>query len=133
MKQKEKQIRYAADELISKGNLDVIGAVFTSGYIAHAEDKTHKGHGFIRRYARQLRSAIPDLNVKHLEFFAEDEDMITWQRTLLGTHQGNMMGIPPSNQVVLWNEMVVSRFEGDKIAEEWVVSELAAQLMFKLH
>ncbi len=31
-----------------------------------------------------------------------------------------------------WNEMVVSRFEGDKIAEEWVVSELAGQLLLKL-
>jgi hypothetical protein len=27
--------------------------------------------------------------------------------------------------------MVVSRFEGDKIAEEWIVSELMGQLLLK--
>ena len=42
-----------------------------------------------------------------------------------------MMGIPPSNKTVKWNEMVVSRFEGDKIAEEWIVSELMGQLLLK--
>ena len=42
-----------------------------------------------------------------------------------------MMGIPPSKKKIKWNEMVVSRFEGDKIAEEWVVSELAGQLLLK--
>jgi len=43
----------------------------------------------------------------------------------------HMMGIPASEKKIKWKEMVVSRFEGDKIAEEWVVSELAGQLLLK--
>lgn len=43
-----------------------------------------------------------------------------------------MMGIPASNQRVKWQEMIVSRFENDKIVEEWVVSDLAGQLMIRL-
>jgi predicted ester cyclase len=42
-----------------------------------------------------------------------------------------MMGIPPSDKKIKWIEMVVTRFEGDRIAEEWVVSELAGQLLLK--
>jgi hypothetical protein len=32
---------------------------------------------------------------------------------------------------VKWYEIVVSRFDKDKIIEEWVVSDLAFQLMLK--
>ena len=63
-----------------------------------------------------------------LEFLSVSGDMVVWQRTLRGTHKGSMRGIPPSGKRVKWNEMVVSRFENGKIAEEWVVSELAGKL-----
>ena len=67
-----------------------------------------------------------------VEFLINAGNTIAWQRTLHGTHKANMMGIPSSEKKIIWNEMVVSRFEGDKIAEEWVVSELAGQLLLKL-
>jgi predicted ester cyclase len=43
-----------------------------------------------------------------------------------------MMGIPPSGKKVKWIEMVVTRFKDKKIAEKWVVSELAGELALKL-
>ena len=43
-----------------------------------------------------------------------------------------MMGIPPTGQKVEWRDMVVTRFDGEKIAEDWAVSELAGQLLSKL-
>ena len=131
MMNKEKQIKYAADQLIGQGNLEVVDTVFTDDYLAHAEDKAYKGHEFIKRFSGQIRSAIPDLHVLKVEILVEEGNTIAWQRTLGGTHQANMMGIPPSKKKIKWNEMVVSRFEGDKIAEEWVVSELAGQLLLK--
>jgi predicted ester cyclase len=42
-----------------------------------------------------------------------------------------MQGIPASMNKLKWNEIVVTRFEGEKIAEDWVVSDLAFQLMIK--
>ena len=39
--------------------------------------------------------------------------------------------IPPTGKKVEWRDMVVTRFEGEKIAEEWAVSELAGQLFSK--
>ena len=47
----------------------------------------------------------------------------------LSTHEAEMMGIPPIAQKVKWRDMVVTRFDGEKIAEEWTVSELAGQLL----
>ncbi|MCX9082475.1 MAG: ester cyclase [Candidatus Methanoperedens sp.] len=129
---KEEQIKYASDQLVGQGNLDVIGEIFSTDYIAHAGDKNYKRHGFIKRFAGQIRSAIPDIQVIKVEFLAQAGNMITWQRTLSGTHKADMMGIPPSGRKVTWTDMVVSRFEDEKIAEEWVVSELAGELLLKL-
>ena len=123
------QIKYAAYELIEKGNLDVIETVFSADYIAHAEGKIYRGHEFIKRFSKQLRTAIPDMSVLKVEIHVEKGDRVAWQRTLQGTHQANMLGLPPSKQKIIWNEMLVSRFERDKIAEEWVVSDLAGQLL----
>lgn len=128
---KEEQIKISNDLLIDQGNLDAVEKFFTADYVAHAEDKDYHGHDFIKRFAKQMRSAIPDLSVLKVEFFVSAGNAIAWQRTLHGTHKADMMGIPPSGKKVKWNEMVVSRFDGSKIAEEWVVSELAAQLLLK--
>lgn len=128
---KEEQIEFGLEQLV-KGNLDVVDEIFSSDYVAHAGDKTYKGHEFIKQFARQLRSAIPDIHIAKIEFLAQACDTITWQRTLSGTHKANMMGIPPSGKKVKWSEMVVTRFKDKKIAEEWVVSELAGELALKL-
>jgi len=42
------------------------------------------------------------------------------------------LGIKPSEKIIKWNEIVVSRFDQNKIAEEWVVSELKGELLSKI-
>jgi len=69
--------------------------------------------------------------VVKVEFRIQAGDTIAWQRTLKGTHIANMMGIPPTGQKVEWRDMVISRFDGEKIIEEGTVSELAGELLLK--
>lgn len=126
------RIKDAAEKLIGEGNLEVIPSYFAPDYLAHAENKEYSGLDFIKRFSKTLRTSIPDIKVLTVEILVENGDTVSWLRTLQGTHKKNMMGIPASNKKLTWNEMVVSRFEGDKIAEEWIVSELAGQLMIKL-
>jgi len=128
---KEKQIKYAVEQLIGKGNIDVVDEIFVSNYIAHAENKEHKGKEFIKRFSKLLQTSIPDICVIKVEVLAEENNTVSWQRTLQGTHKVDMMGIPASNKTIKWNEMIVSRFEENKIAEEWIVSELMGQLLLK--
>ncbi len=125
----EERIRFASTELLGKGNLDVVDEVFATHYVAHAGGKDFKGHAFIRQFVGQLRAAIPNLHVVEVASLLQADDMIAWQRTLCGTHTADMMGIPPTGRKVEWREMLLTRFDGEKIAEDWVVSELAGQLM----
>jgi predicted ester cyclase len=125
------QLRFAVDQLIGQGNLAMVDSVFLEDYIAHSGDKTHNGHKFIKQFIKQIRTAIPDIKVVNVEFLSHSDNMVTWQRTFRGTHKSDMKGIPASNKKVRWYEIVVSRFDKDKIVEEWVVSDLGFQLMLK--
>lgn len=129
---KEEIIQYAMEELIEKGNLVVLKDVFSADYLAHAGEKEYSGHAFIKRFTNQLRTAIPDIKSVDINFLAEESDTIVWQRCLTGTHKVKMQGIPPSGKKLKWVEMVVSRFENEKIVEEWVVSELMGQMLLKV-
>ncbi len=130
-KNKEELIKFGNNELIEKGNSDVVAELFATNYVVHAGGKDYKGHGFIKRWAKQLRSAIPDIRVLKEEFQVQTDDTIVWQRTLSGTHTEEMWGIRPSKQKAEWREMAISRFDGKKIIEEWVVSELLGELLSK--
>ena len=128
----EERIKYANDELFGKGNLEIVGETFSTNYVVHAGSKDYKGHESIKRFSRQLRSAIPDIRIEDVSIILISvEDTIAWQRTLSGTHEADMMGIPPTGQKVEWRDMVISRFDDEKISEEWTVSELAGQLLIK--
>lgn len=130
-KSKEERIKYANGELVGKGNLGIVDEIFATDYVAHAGGKEYSGHSFIKRFASQLRSAIPDIRIVKVRFLAQEDNTIVWQRTLRGTHEVEMKGIPPSGQKVEWDDMVVTRFSNEEITEEWVVSELMGELLLK--
>jgi predicted ester cyclase len=125
------QIKHIADQLIGHGNLNIVDSAFSTDYIAHAGEKTHNGQKFITQFTKQVRTAIPDIKIVRIEILSQTDNILTWQRTLSGTHKADLKGIPASNKKVKWYEIVVSRFDTDKIIEEWVVSDLSFQLMLK--
>jgi len=129
---KEEKIRRANEELIGRGNLGILDEIFAIDYVAHAGEKEYSGHSFIKRFVNQIRTAIPDIRVAEVKFLARDVNTIVWQRTLRGTNEEEMQGIPPSGKKVKWVDMVVTRFKNEKIAEEWVVSELMGELLLKV-
>ncbi len=129
---KTDKIKYITDQLIGKGNLNIIDSAFSADYVAHSGDKTHGGQKFIQQFAKQMRTAIPDIKIVKIEILSQTDTILTWQRVLSGTHKASLKGIPASDKKVKWYEIVVSRFDQDKIIEEWVASDLAFQLMLKL-
>ena len=131
-KRHEKLIRSANELLMEQGNLAFVEQFFSTNYVVHAANKVYKGHDFIRKWVKQLRAAILDLRVVDVAFLLSKGDKIVWQRALSGTHKKSLRGIPASERRVKWTEMMVTRVDGDKIAEEWSVSDLAGQLMLKL-
>jgi predicted ester cyclase len=131
-KNKQEIIMYVVEELIEKGNSRILDETLATDYVAHAGENEYSGHSFIKSFANQIRTAIPDMHVEEVRFLFEDENTIVWQRTLRGTHKVKMRGIPASGKKVKWIDMVVTRFNNEKIAEEWVVSELMGELLLRV-
>ena len=125
-------IKQANKQLFEVGDLASVPSFFDENYVAHAGEKTYNGHKFILQFVKQIRTAIPDIKIQECELLSENNDLLTVQKTFSGTHLSPLKGIPASGKKVKWYEISVVKFNNEKIIEEWVVSDLAAQLMLKL-
>ena len=123
----KERVRWANEEIINKGNLNVVRELFAEDYVLHAGGEDFRGQKFIEGFITELTAAFPDLRVE-VEPLAADADKITWLRTNRGTHRGNFMSAAPSGRKLTWRDMVVTRFASGKVAEEWAVSDFSARL-----
>ena len=129
---KEAIIREANEALITRGEVDKVSQYFTTGYVAHEEGREHSEHEYIERFITIIRNPIPDVTVSEVQILMNDRDKVAWRREANGTHTHDLLGIPPTGRQAHWEDLIVSRFEGNKIAEEWGVSDLAGRLMMHL-
>lgn len=130
--ERKDHLKLAFAQLVEMGNYDMVHEMFSIEYLAHAGEKVYRGHPFLKKYVAQIRRAMPDIRIKNLKVLSETEDRLTTLRFYTGTHSSSLMGIPASKKRISWYEMAVTRFETGMIVEEWIVSDLAFQLMQKL-
>lgn len=97
------------------------------GIIKHwAADVVHYSEGepvsteeMISRMAAGLR-AFPDLHLDVQSIIAEG-DRVTLRITVTATHQGEYLGVAPTNRRVSWHIVEELRFVDGKVAEHWDV------------
>lgn len=115
--------------LVEKGNTDAISDFFAADYVAHLTDQDFAGgHKLIRGMLDQYQRAFPNPKVE-VEVLLEGADRVSWQRTIRARQEGAFKGFPASGRDIVWRDVVTSRFRNGLIAEEWVVSDLAEQLL----
>jgi predicted ester cyclase len=73
------------------------------------------------------RDALSGLRVTIDQQFT-DGDYVATRYTITGTHNGNLMGTPPSGQEVAFTGITISRCEQGRIAEEWEITDTVALL-----
>lgn len=116
-------------ELYTNKNLDAVDEFFAPGYVAHL---THNdmtgGCKAIRQVLSVYHRAFADINVK-IDVLVETVDRIAWQRTIQAVHENSFKSFPGTGRAIVWRDMVTSRFCDGLIAEEWVISDLAEQLL----
>ena len=122
------RIHLANLEVLAQGRRDAIAAHFTAGYVVHVSGQQFRGHGAVAGVVDALRRAVPALTVE-VDILMESAERLAWMRTCSGMQTGAFKGFPASGKPLVWRDMVVSRFEGELIAEEWVVTDLAEQLL----
>ena len=102
---------------------------FATDYLAHLTDQdVAGGHKLIRGMLELYERAFPHRKVE-VEILLEGADRISWQRTIRARQEGAFKGFPASGRELVWRDVVTSRFRDGLIAEEWVISDLAEQLL----
>ena len=107
-------------EVVNQGNLDAIDEIIATGYVSHHNDPAHlpPGPEGVKAFISITRTGFPDLRLTVDQMFAEgDQAASMW--TMEGTHTGEWFGTPATGKHARWSGIVITRFAGGKIAEDW--------------
>jgi predicted ester cyclase len=74
-----------------------------------------------------LLRAFPDLHVEVEDVIAEGDKVVS-RNSVTGTHKGEYMGRPPTGKSITYNEIMICRFAGGRIAETWGVVDVFSQM-----
>jgi steroid delta-isomerase-like uncharacterized protein len=118
MSEENKALARRSWEIVNQHNPDLIDEMYTPDFVWHEPDQDIQGSEEAKQFVSTFFEAFPDLNVTVEDEIAEDDKIVTrW--TIRGTHQGELMGIAPTEKPIELKGITIHRFEGDKIAEEW--------------
>jgi steroid delta-isomerase-like uncharacterized protein len=102
-----------------EGNLGVIDELVAPDYVGHdpAQPEMHGPEG-IKEFITGYLAGFPDGRITIDGQLAEG-DMVATRWTGRGTHQGELMGIPPTGKQVTVSGITISRVKNGKVVEEW--------------
>ena len=126
------QNKTAARHFIEKGlnqrDLSALDEYFSSNLTDHAlPPGLPAGLEGRKMFASALLAAFPDLHV-HLEDMIADGEKLVTRYTVHGTHNGDLMGIPPTGKQVSIGGIAIDRFENGQSIEHWELFDQMAMM-----
>lgn len=110
-------------EAINSGNLENLRDLVSQDVKDHdpAPNQGPGPQGYIDFFT-MMRNAFPDMKVE-VETLVANEDKVAFAYTLTGTHKGEFMGVPPTENKINARGMQISRFRDAKMIERWGSSD----------
>lgn len=107
-------------EFVNGRNYDFVDDLFTEDYTRHdpASPESKSGAEPWVESMEGLHRAFPDGEV-HIGQLIAEGDLVAFEGTLTGTHQGDFRGIERTNASVEVQGNAMHRLSGDQIAETW--------------
>jgi predicted ester cyclase len=115
----------ACYENASQGNFDALDEILAPDYVVHPEEA--RGADGLREMVERYRKALSGLRVTVDQQFTEG-DYVATRFTISGTHDGDLMGTPPTGKDVAFTGITISRCEGGRIVEEWEITDTVGLL-----
>lgn len=109
----------------ARGNFDALDDIVTTDYLLHPEEI--RGADGLKQMVEGYRNALSNLTVTIDQQFTENEYVAT-RFTIRGTHDGDLMGTPPTGKDVAVSGITISRCVDGRIAEEWELVDMLALL-----
>lgn len=109
----------------TRGNYDALSDLLAAEYVLHPEDI--RGVEGLTEMVKAYRTAVPNLTVTIDHQFGSGEFVAT-RSTFRGTHDGELMGMPPTGREVQFTALTISRCRDGRIEEEWELADTAGLL-----
>ena len=107
-----------AYDLISAGDIDGFADLLADDFVEHEQtpglEPTKEG---VTAFFRMYVAAFPDLRFHPEDMFANGDKVVTRAR-VIGTHQGEFLGIPATGRSVDVQVIDIVRFGDDGLARE---------------
>ena len=127
--------KYISQRVVNEKDYTPIEEYLTDNYVYHGlggmMSKTPQG---FMEAIKGFHAAIPDLKSEIIDMVGEGNRLVL-RFNFTGTHQGEFLGFPSSGANLHFEGMIMRRFEGEKVAEDWdyfdfptVVSQIQSQL-----
>jgi steroid delta-isomerase-like uncharacterized protein len=120
-------VRRNIEEGWNQGNTSVFDQLLAATYVGYDMSRPVQGPAGFKQFYATYRTAFPDTHLTIEDQIAEGDKVVTrWTGT--GTNKGPLMGIPPSGKHATITGMIVTRFAGGKVVEEWFDYDLLGML-----
>ena len=111
--------RWVVEDVWNKGDFRLADRMFTPGVTLHFRGQNHPlTPAAAVNIVRNWRTAFPDFHFA-LEDMIVEGNKVVLRIPFTGTHQGKFWGFDPTGRKINVSEILIIRFEGDKIAEMW--------------
>jgi len=112
------------DDVIGKGDLDVVTELTADGFVDHEEGLPGQPSGLegVKFFVNTMREAFPDIKATVGESL-EEGSLASAHVTLSGTHRGEFMGVPASDKTFEIETIDIIRVADGKCAEHWGVTD----------
>ena len=116
------------------GELDAAFSLLTDTFVFRGSLGAElQGRDAFLDYVRMVRSALGDYRCDILDCVSEGDRAFARMR-FSGRHVGEFRGFAPTGTPVHWSGAALFRFDGDAIAELWVLGDLAGlDAMLRAH
>ena len=118
----KKLLKDCMEEVWNHESPEAVEKFFATDCVRHDPSGLSEVSGIeeIKQVNVGLRAAFPDSHYTVEDMIAEGDKVVTrW--TVRGTHKGEMMGIKATGKTIETPGINISRIEGGKIAEEWII------------
>jgi steroid delta-isomerase-like uncharacterized protein len=112
-------VRRLVEEAQAGGKLHVIDELISPDFVDHSAwpgiPATREG---VKQIFGMFHAALADLQVIIHDQIAEDDRVVT-RKTLRGTHQGALLGVPPTGNVIRIEVIDILRVQDGQITDHW--------------
>ena len=112
-------VRRVYEEGFNQRNWAVFDELGAPDFVVHSASRTMQGREAYIQYLSMEVIAFPDARFT-IEDLIADGDTVVTRHTFRGTHQGSLLGIPPTGKSVTVTGIAITHIANGKAVELWI-------------